>query len=553
MEEMSSAVAVPFRLGNSICDTSTLVSHMEITRLKLITNTENLLSEPSASDSAMGEDESSSSSSLERQVSVESMSGVEEDNDMGRGQVQQLPVAPQAENDRDVLIHEIDEDDNLSVEGDQILDASGPLSVLGDTSSIYVEDLVALESASRLSTLTPLELEKSLEIIAKSTSLEGPSVLMQSMGDSLPSPQMGIEVPNDGSDSKAVVVVSVPHEKKILGNGSRGILELDCLPLWGSTSICGRRPEMEDAFTAIPRLTKIPLQLLLGDHVLDGMTQKLSHATAHFYGVYDGHGGFQVANYCRDRLHVALTEEIETMKQGLTDGSIQDDRKIRWEKAFTNCFLKVDDEVGGKISRGSVEGDSEPIASETVGSTAVVAVVCSSHIIVSNCGDSRAVLCRGKEPLPLSVDHKPNRDDEYARIEAAGGKVIQWNGHRVFGVLAMSRSIGDRYLKPWIIPDPEVTFIPRMKEDECLVLASDGLWDVLTNEEVCDVARRRILLWHKKNGISTLPEKRGEGVDPAAQAAAECLSKLALQKGSKDNITVVVIDLKAQRRFKTKS
>jgi len=44
--------------------------------------------------------------------------------------------------------------------------------------------------------------------------------------------------------------------------------------------------------------------------------------------------------------------------------------------------------------------------------------------------------------VPLSVDHKPNREDEYARIEAEGGKVIQWNGYRVFGVLAMSRSIG---------------------------------------------------------------------------------------------------------------
>ncbi|XP_057432882.1 probable protein phosphatase 2C 7 [Lotus japonicus] len=76
-----------------------------------------------------------------------------------------------------------------------------------------------------------------------------------------------------------------------------------------------------------------------------------------------------------------------------------------------------------------------------VGPTAVVVVVCSSHIIISNCGDSRAILYRGKEPITLSADHKPNREDEYARIEAAGGKVIQWNGHRIFGVLAMSRSI----------------------------------------------------------------------------------------------------------------
>ncbi|KAJ9550537.1 hypothetical protein OSB04_014582 [Centaurea solstitialis] len=218
-----------------------------------------------------------------------------------------------------------------------------------------------------------------------------------------------------------------------------------------------------------------------------------------------------------------------------------------WKKAFVNCFLKVDDEIGGK------QASVEPVAPETVGSTAVVALICSSHIIVSNCGDSRSVLCRGKEAMALSVDHKPNREDEYARIEAAGGKVIQWNGHRVFGVLAMSRSIGDRYLKPWIIPDPEVTFIPRAKEDECLILASDGLWDVMSNEEACEIARKRILVWHKKNGISSLPQERGEGIDPAAQAAAEGLSNRALQKGSKDNITVIVIDLKAQRKFKTKT
>jgi len=112
--------------------------------------------------------------------------------------------------------------------------------------------------------------------------------------------------------------------------------------------------------------------------------------------------------------------------------------------------------------------------------------------------------------------------------------------------------VGDRYLKPWIIPEPEVMFIPRSKEDECLILASDGLWDVMTNEEVCDLARKRILLWHKKNGV-TLPTERGEGIDPAAQAAAEFLSNRAIQKGSKDNITVIVVDLKAQRKFKSKT
>lgn len=107
-------------------------------------------------------------------------------------------------------------------------------------------------------------------------------------------------------------------------------------------------------------------------------------------------------------------------------------------------------------------------------------------------------------------------------------------------------------MKPWIIPEPEVTFIPRAKEDECLILASDGLWDVMSNEEACDLARRRILVWHKKNGAA-LPCPRGEDIDPAAQAAAEYLANRAVQKGSKDNITVIVVDLKAQRKLKSKT
>ncbi|KAJ7951563.1 Protein phosphatase 2C [Quillaja saponaria] len=316
---------------------------------------------------------------------------------------------------------------------------------------------------------------------------------------------------------------------------------------------------MEDAIAVVPRFMKIPLRMLIGDNLISGISQSLTHLNSHFFGVYDGHGGSQVANYCRERIHLALVEEIGVVNDVLSDGSLVENQQALWQSTFSSCFLKVDDEIGGKAGRNILGGDGydsspcfEPVAPETVGSTAVVVLVCSTHFIVANCGDSRAVLCRGKESVALSVDHKPNREDEYARIEASGGKVIQWNGHRVFGVLAMSRSIGDRYLKPCIIPEPEVMFVPRARDDECLILASDGLWDVMTNEEVCEVARRRILLWHKKNGVEDVGE-RGIGIDPAAQAAADYLSMLALQKGSKDNISVIVVDLKALRKFKTKS
>ncbi|GMH10763.1 hypothetical protein Nepgr_012604 [Nepenthes gracilis] len=440
----------------------------------------------------------------------------------------------------DVDVHDVEEDDYLSLDGDQLLNLSRSHSATSETCGICGEELIALEDNSEIDIPSSLD----VEIIAKI-----PDLGESNMDSEIEINPLAVvasleqEIGEGSSIKSSSVALQLPLEKRFCRTVVHSIFEVDSIPLWGYTSMCGRRAEMEDAVTAMPGFMKIPVQMFVDERVLNDMTRCLSHLTAHFFGVYDGHGGSRVANYCRDCIHVALHKELEFIIECVTNGTIKDDWQEQWRKAFTKLFLKIDDEVSGKDG-------GEPIAPDTVGSTAVVAIICSSHIIVANCGDSRAVLCRGKEAMALSVDHKPNREDEYARIEAAGGKVIHWNGQRVFGVLAMSRSIGDRYLEPWIIPNPEVMFIPRAKEDECLILASDGLWDVMTNGEACETARKRILMWHKKNDVK-LPLERGIGIDPAAQAAANCLSNRALQKGTKDNITVVVVDLKAQRKFKT--
>ncbi|MCD7447858.1 hypothetical protein HAX54_035789 [Datura stramonium] len=544
-------VAVPFIFGSLICHNSSMGSHMDVTRLKSMDDATSLYANSATktlADSVSGGNDDCSSADSESDLSIALSSVPEESRSEG---TMSLDVISENESNwiaGDAVVRESEDDDSFSLEGDQILDSCCSLSVVSDCSSICADDFIGFEIASDIEGQDLVDSHRNtshVELIAKT------GVLVESDVEDTVTRPVAVSVRleeriTDGTSSKAsAAVLQLPLDKGLSATVSRSVFDVDCIPLWGYTSICGRRPEMEDAFAIVPRFLKIPLQMLIGDRVLDGQSRRLSHLTTHFFGVYDGHGGSQVANYCRDRIHAVLAEEFETSMMNLSDEGIRQSCQEHWNRAFTNCFLKVDAEIGGGASH-------EPVAPETVGSTAVVAVVCSSHIIVANCGDSRAVLCRGKEPMALSVDHKPNREDEYERIEAAGGKVIQWNGHRVFGVLAMSRSIGDKYLKPWIIPDPEVTFIPRTKDDECLILASDGLWDVMTNEEACDMARKRILMWHKKYG-AMLPTERGEGIDPAAQAAAECLSNRALQKGSKDNITVIVVDLKAQRKFKTKT
>lgn len=523
IKNMIHPVVVAIGVSSFVFDNPVIAAHMDTTRLK-----------PSTEEAALLPDNISKDSDGEAGTSTVLWM----DEDSGKN-AEAISLDEISENQAELVVaddvmREIEECDSLSLEGDC------SLSLASETSSLCGDDFPGFEVASEMGTLTALD-------IVSTTTISGGLNMNADIGTN---PVAGAVILEDetGSvsrDEPASVVLRLAVERGMTATG-RSVFEVECIPLWGITSICGRRPEMEDAVVALPQFLKLPIQMLIEDRVLDGTSNCYSEQTAHFFGVYDGHGGAQVANYCREHLHSVLAKEIEFAKERIGNGKTKQSCTELWKQALTNSFIKIDAEVGGKANK-------EPVAPETVGSTAVVAVICSSHIIVANCGDSRAVLCRGKEPIALSVDHKPNREDEYIRIEAAGGKVIQWNGHRVFGVLAMSRSIGDRYLKPSIIPDPEVVFCPRTKDDDCLILASDGLWDVMTNEEACELARRRIMLWHKKNGGAGLPPDRGQGIDPAAQSAAEYLSSRALQKGSKDNITVVVVDLKAQRKVKNKS
>jgi protein phosphatase 1L len=81
----------------------------------------------------------------------------------------------------------------------------------------------------------------------------------------------------------------------------------------------------------------------------------------------------------------------------------------------------------------------------------------------------------------LSEDHKPSRNDEQDRIEADGGAVIWAGTWRVSGVLAVSRAFGDRALKKFVISLPDVRHEGMAGGEEYIVLASDGLWDVISN------------------------------------------------------------------------
>ncbi|KAJ0043626.1 hypothetical protein Pint_17661 [Pistacia integerrima] len=153
------------------------------------------------------------------------------------------------------------------------------------------------------------------------------------------------------------------------------------------------------------------------------------------------------------------------------------------------------------------------------GSTASTAVLVGNHLYVANVGDSRTVISKAGKAIPLSEDHKPNRSDERKRIENAGG-VVMWAGTwRVGGVLAMSRAFGNRMLKQFVVAEPEIQDQEIDEEFELLVLASDGLWDVVPNEDAIALAQ----------------------TEEEPEAAARKLTETAFTRGSADNITCIVV------------
>nr|AUH15209.1 protein phosphatase 2C-2 [Gerbera jamesonii] len=244
---------------------------------------------------------------------------------------------------------------------------------------------------------------------------------------------------------------------------------------------------------------------------------------------------------CKDRMHEIVKDEVVKRKQS-----------AEWKETMIQSFSRMDKEVtewtNNHASSSSCRCELRTPQCNAVGSTAVVAVVTPANIVVSNCGDSRVVLCRNGVAVPLSSDHKPDRPDELARIEKAGGRVIYWDGARVLGVVAMSRAIGDNYLKPFVIPVPEVTVTERTAADHCLILASDGLWDVVSNELACKVARMCLSSQKPPSPLLSPGNEvnldAGESSDEACRDASMLLTKLALARGSTDNVSVVVVDLR---------
>ncbi|KAG5408300.1 hypothetical protein IGI04_004619 [Brassica rapa subsp. trilocularis] len=209
----------------------------------------------------------------------------------------------------------------------------------------------------------------------------------------------------------------------------------------------------------------------------------------------DGHGGVRAAEYVKRHLFSNL----------ITHPKFISDTK----SAITDAYNHTDSELL----------KSENSHNRDAGSTASTAILIGDRLIVANVGDSRAVISRGGNAIAVSRDHKPDQSDERERIENAGGFVMWAGTWRVGGILAVSRAFGDRLLKQYVVADPEIQEEKIDDSLEFLILASDGLWDVFSNEEAVAMVK--------------------EVEDP--EESAKKLVGEAIKRGSADNITCVIV------------
>ncbi|CAO2179638.1 unnamed protein product [Urochloa humidicola] len=258
---------------------------------------------------------------------------------------------------------------------------------------------------------------------------------------------------------------------------------------WGSFATCGRRETMEDTHFLLPHVSE--------------------EKDVFAFGIFDGHRGSAAAEFSVR----AVPGYLKQFGQGTSPIDALAEAFVRTDIAFREELILH------QKSKRIIQKDWHP------GCTAVTALVVRNKLFVANAGDCRAILSRAGQPFPMTKDHVASCPKERERVIKAGTEVKwQIDTWRVgAAALQVTRSIGDDDLKPAVTAQPEVVETALSDDDEFLVMASDGLWDVVSNEDVLSIIKDTV----KEPGMCS---KR--------------LATEAAERGSKDNITVIVVFLR---------
>jgi len=252
----------------------------------------------------------------------------------------------------------------------------------------------------------------------------------------------------------------------------------------------GPRPGMEDREICYPFLNEL-MNLEKSERI-------------QLYGVFDGHGGYLTAEYIAIQLPYCILRNYQSnpdIKQALRVAFLETD----WN--YTQHAARVNLPTG-------------------MGSTAVVMLIIGDQMYVCWVGDSEACLVnKGGDVFPFVTCHKPKFESERQRIEQKGGFVTEVNGlFRVNGLLAVSRAFGDLQLKSVVTAEPELASYKFKGDENYLLLACDGLWDVLSPFDVEELIDNHKSKFNGYDGVT------------------KQLNTEARRRASTDNITIVFVN-----------
>ena len=292
----------------------------------------------------------------------------------------------------------------------------------------------------------------------------------------------------------------------------------------------GQRAYMEDRYSAVTELKPFGLT------GCDGVRRS-------FLGVYDGHNGDWAAQFASERMHAFLAPDVL-----LRDSSPSCPEELTrfnadMETSLKKMYMDCDDEI---LNTTAAEGRRD-------GSTAVCVLQVGGALFTAHAGDSRAVVSYADgRTRAMTEDHKPSLSNERRRITAVGGKIEFCGCWRVIAdhpykpmraALAVSRSLGDIDFKrpkdSGVTAEPDVSRYELTEDINFIILASDGMWDVIRDQEAGDIARK-ILAMHGvlSEGKCTSTDKKA--IEAACTAASQELLDTSMHRGSSDNVTVVV-------------
>lgn len=295
MEEVLYVVTVPLIVGNIVCDNSIIATHMDVSRFKVMADTGSLSNSLTkvSTETVVGSD----SGNLDVEIGITKVTPMALDREEESSLMDMISQNKSDTVGGDVaLAPESEEEDSLSLEGEQFIDSSCSLSVVSENSSIGGEEFVASDTTSEVGTPCLIDIEKSIcpvNIVAPAADLGELNVDTDIMSGT-PAVDVSLDRETGVESGLNPSIHQLPQEEAVSVTVVRSVFDLDYTPLWGFISLCGRRPEMEDALATVPRFLTIPIEMLIGDRAHDRINRCFRPQMTHFFGVYDGHGGCQV-------------------------------------------------------------------------------------------------------------------------------------------------------------------------------------------------------------------------------------------------------------------